>query len=686
MFVALLPVLCGAAEPTIGELRQAAEQGDAAARCDLGVRLLHGSGVDRDMEEGVKWILASAEDGHPAGRTWLGRLYREGLVVPFDADAAFRESLEAAGDDYPAAQFAVAECYRLGIGTLPQHEKGDLWYKRAAAATTAPPESVDAASALAVGLCLRDGWGVERNYRRAARWLLQAARRNHPQALLELSNFYTYGFGVTADATKAAAIMKKAAEAGSAHACLAFARMLRDGTGIERDEQASREWARKGREHLVARAGLGSVVAATDLYQFLYDGRLGQPQPAIALKWLTTAARKQYGPALMHLGRHLMTGDGLARDPDTAITLLERAADLHDSEANYVLWQVYRSGDAGEPDMDRALLALQQAAALGNITAMHTLADWFRRYSNDPTADAQADYWYREALGGYERLAERGNVDAMAALVTLYGRGRGTERDIDAALSWLRKAAENGWAKAQYMMANACEKGLGRAADRAEALAWYTRSAENGYVPAMLTLGAALEQGALAEEPDPAGAERWYAQAYTETLESANQGLPDARYFLSSLIMNGIGTPQDPSRAIAMLKQAAEAGHGPAQLDLGTMYQQGDHVEADNAEARRWIEMAAEGGSADAQFMLGRAYDTGLLGERDYVEAFAWFHLAAMQEHRLAATMRDELAVTLSNEEIEEGVKRARSRQERTPSFLPRGGVSGGSAFTPPTM
>ncbi len=59
---------------------------------------------------------------------------------------------------------------------------------------------------------------AEKNYRQSGRWLLMAARQNHPPAMYELGKMYKLGLGTTPDPDKAKMWFTKASELGHAKA------------------------------------------------------------------------------------------------------------------------------------------------------------------------------------------------------------------------------------------------------------------------------------------------------------------------------------------------------------------------------------------------------------------------------------------------------------------------------------
>ena len=70
--------------------RKAAEQGNAPAQVNLGVRYNEGQGVPQDYAESVKWYRLAAEQGIADAQFNLGLMYGKGEGVPQDYVEAHR--------------------------------------------------------------------------------------------------------------------------------------------------------------------------------------------------------------------------------------------------------------------------------------------------------------------------------------------------------------------------------------------------------------------------------------------------------------------------------------------------------------------------------------------------------------------------------------------------------------------
>ena len=78
------------------------------------------------------------------------------------------------------------------------------------------------------------------------------------------------------------------------------------------------------------------------------------------------------------------------------------------------------------------------------------------------------------------------------------------------------------------------------------------------------------------------------------------------------------------------------------------------------ADETGMIRARAENGDREAQYRLGLMYRDGLGPPPDLVWAYVWFKFAALSDHPRAAAARDEVAESMTTEEIDEGDRLAR--------------------------
>ena len=103
------------AQQTFDELRALADEGDALAQFNLGVRYANGEGVPQDDVEAVRWYRLAADQGHAEAQFNLGAMYDDGRGVPEDDAEAVRWYRLAADQGLGTAQYNLGTMYTEGL-------------------------------------------------------------------------------------------------------------------------------------------------------------------------------------------------------------------------------------------------------------------------------------------------------------------------------------------------------------------------------------------------------------------------------------------------------------------------------------------------------------------------------------------------------------------------------------------
>ncbi len=116
--------------------------------------------------------------------------------------------------------------------------------------------------------------------------------------------------------------------------------------------------------------------------------------------------------------------------------------------------------------------------------------------------------------------------------------------------------------------------------------------------------------------------------------EEANAGDADAAWYVGNMYVDGLGIAEpDPTRAANFYQMAVDQDHVEAKVSLGLLYAQGVGVEEDYARAMALLYEAALAGHAVAQVELANYFLDGVPGrvEQSQGHAFEWYGLAARQ-------------------------------------------------------
>jgi len=174
---------------------------------------------------------------------------------------------------------------------------------------------------------------------------------------------------------------------------------------------------------------------------------------------------------------------------------------------------------ANAPEVERALAAVREAAAKGDVIAQFSLGS-ILYYSADDTA--QAVDWFRKAAAGNYPPAE-------FQMGQLYDFGFGVAQSDGEALTWYRRAADHGHFPAQRAVGDFYQKGRAVTADPSEAARWYRRAADGDDIRAQYQLGQLYFDGNGVTR-DYAAAYLWFSLAASQApLVDNRKGLIELR-------------------------------------------------------------------------------------------------------------------------------------------------------------
>jgi len=157
-------------------LRHAAQQGDASAAYEVGVRFAEGKGVSVNYSEAAKWYERAARAGLAPASFRLGALYEKGLGVGRDLDQARANYVRAAerGNAKAMHNIAVLDA-EGGSSRNPDYKGSAQWFRKAA-------EHGLADSQFNLGILYARGIGVEANLAESYKWFSLAAAQGDADA------------------------------------------------------------------------------------------------------------------------------------------------------------------------------------------------------------------------------------------------------------------------------------------------------------------------------------------------------------------------------------------------------------------------------------------------------------------------------------------------------------------------
>lgn len=279
--------------------------------------------------------------------------------------------------------------------------------------------------------------------------------------------------------------------------------------------------------------------------------------------------------------------------------------------------------EGGDPLAQLSLgLAYQNGRGVQQSDAI--AAEWYRKAALAGNAEAQNDLGVMymngwglqkdkpEALRWYHLAVRQKNAHAMFNLGTAYYNGDGTGIDDARAYAWFLLAEDNGSVSARDAVARA-EKELGPTTlivgiddvaemffkgdelnrDPDEGVRWLRKAAGNGDVHSQLVLAGTLIDGIFVP-PNYVEAREWCEAALKQ--KSAGGAL-----CLGDIYRKGLGTPRDPTKALALLRQAADSGIERAMMEAADMLASGEGGKVDREESFIYLVRAILDGEQSAQ-------------------------------------------------------------------------------------
>lgn len=237
-------------EAAVGEYKRAVERNDVRAMVDLGVMYAQGRGVARDYGRAVSLFRRAADAGSAAAKYNLALLHLSGEGVSIDQAQAVTLLRGSARQGHIRSMVLLAEL--LEAGAAPPRDAGEISYWRREAAARGDrgeiarmvdpshrsdprrPMITDAVRRMVAENC-RECTAPE--IERSTREYAFVTADGSPGAIYQLAIRNRDGDGVPRDLREAARLFAVASRMGHAPAQYELARLRIDGVGIARDNR-----------------------------------------------------------------------------------------------------------------------------------------------------------------------------------------------------------------------------------------------------------------------------------------------------------------------------------------------------------------------------------------------------------------------------------------------------------------
>jgi len=156
-------------------LREAAEEGDAKALFEIGMRYSDGRGVKADAANAATWFERSAELGFAPAQYRIGNFYEKAIGVERDVSKAKTWYQLAAEQGNASAMHNLAVLYAMGADGVADNESAARWFAKAA-------ELGVKDSQFNLGILAAKGVGMPQNLEESYKWFAIVAKTGDSDA------------------------------------------------------------------------------------------------------------------------------------------------------------------------------------------------------------------------------------------------------------------------------------------------------------------------------------------------------------------------------------------------------------------------------------------------------------------------------------------------------------------------
>ncbi len=228
---------------------------------------------------------------------------------------------------------------------------------------------------------------IEKNAKRAEKWIKSAAEAGDAEALYYLARIYDESREGKHPNKEVVSVLEKSAGQGYALAQVMLGRIYQFGRrGIPQDLKKARMWY-----ELAAAKGANEAMSQLSvIYQQSGDALTKAALADDNIEWLELGVKQGNAEAALNLGKMAEAGRGVPQDYKRAAKLYQIAADAGIVQAQAALGNLYANGEGVPQDNKKAVLWLTKAAEDGYVEAQRKLAQVYTYQNPDPS---QAYAW-----------------------------------------------------------------------------------------------------------------------------------------------------------------------------------------------------------------------------------------------------------------------------------------------------
>ncbi len=601
--------------------RKAAEQGHVQAQCKMAYYYKFGYDVEQNYEKAFEWYIKAISHNSVEAFVNIANMYYYGQGTALNYEKAFHcfsKSLDLKeGPFMPYLYYRKGYMHQHGLGIERNYTEAFRLYQLAAETNDS---TISQHAYYRIGTLYELGLGTEKNEKKAIEWYHKAAKWEHQQAQLKLSEIdptYTIATPKSIEDIHDKELFNhliKTAHEGRKSSQFELARMYFDGTAIPQNYAEALKW-------FLVVAEKGNITAQNYVGYMCLEGLGTEKNYHEAMKWLLRAARRGNDYSQHYVGHLYEYGLGVEANATEAYKWYRRAAGSGNAQAQYIVGNsYYREYYTMKQNIPEAIKWFRKAGEQGHLQAQLELGYLYENHPSfyDGTMEIDAP---REAFTWYSKAAEQGHADAQCHLGRLFDHGYGIIQNSQEAIAWYLKAAAQGHEGAQYNLVQTYYDQQ----NYTEAMKWAMKVVENGNNSICITIGLMYANGQGVEK-NQQEAEKWFLKTADNTHGIWNESL----YRLAVQYAVGRGIDKDLQQSRRWMLKLAELGDPRGQYYLGQTYLEGNPTIHDIRKAYDLFLHATESGPTvpGHYYALAMMSLKGQVVEKDVTEAYKWLLLA----------------------------------------------------------
>lgn len=335
---------------------EAMEEGDLAAKEEYIRYLYHGYNFKEDKAKAIRMCEELESQNNIIAAKMLAGIYSEINHWDTDKAAAYAEKAIDGGIKESYYDLAIIKSCNKYLTIVDQGKYVEYLMKGA--------EYNEPSCISSLATAYYYGQGVQQNIKHAERWAKRGASAGDRWSMYILNQIYYYGGeGIAEDEEEAWKWAKMGADRCHIQCVTALGNMCRDGYGFEGNEN---EDCIKFYERAVYLGNAKAIDAGIELYKIYADGKFGKKKDIRkAASYIKPIAEEKYGPACLIYGKLLTDINCELCDEFLGVKYLKIACEIGESEAFYILGNLYETGFGVPKDLNKAKEMKDKAIELG---------------------------------------------------------------------------------------------------------------------------------------------------------------------------------------------------------------------------------------------------------------------------------------------------------------------------------